>query len=154
MLKKTQSQVKQHQEDIQFVGRRPDDRKETLVKNVDEVELRLQQKRNAAESRKRQRKEEREKVPDPKWTQEQMNYFVIKHFGLASIGDGAGELTMRDIKRMTKQSDVLIRNALKEFGIVVRNFPTHVYVLRDEFKINTKPVAAPEEVEQFEFESE
>ena len=137
-------------EDVnQFAGRRQDRKEPPLVKHVDEVSFRLQQKRDAAEARKKQKKEEREKKPEPKWTEDEMNTYVLRKLSEA----GEAGLTLRDVKRLTKQSDALIRNALKQFGVVSKSFPTHHYVLRDEFKIRRRTEHVQEVMEQFEFES-
>jgi len=138
----------------QFVGRRDSDsRKDQGIQTVDEVTFRLQQKRNAAEARKVQKREEKEKVPVPKWTDEQMNLWVLQHFQ-PSESNPNGEITMRDAKRMTGQTDLLIRKALKQFGVVTKTFPTHVYVLRDEHKIKAKKPQSVVSEDEIEFESE
>ena len=134
----------------EFVGRRQQDRKEPLVKQVDEVAQRLQQKRNQAEARKKQKKEEKEKQPERKFTTDEMNDFVLRNL----VIEGDNGLTLRDVKKMTKQSDTLIRNALKQFGTIIKTFPTHVYVLKDEYKVRKREEVKEEEKEEFEFESE
>jgi hypothetical protein len=134
-----------HDEIERFVGKPPEDRKPSLVKTIDNVQSGLEEKRRAAESRKKQ-KNQIEKKPTP-MSQDKMDDFVLHAFGSFQ------ELSLRDIKRMTGQSDTIIRNALRRFGRVSKSYPTHIYVLKDEFTI--KKVKEKEEVieeKEIEFE--
>jgi hypothetical protein len=123
-----------------FTGRREQVIKPHATKRVgDEVNWKIEEKRRQKKAREDEKKEAREKKANPpkKWSQAEMDTFVIGLFATHET------LTMLLVKHLTgntttTSADGLIRTALKHFGTVHKKYPTLSYVLKDEYKIQTK----------------